>query len=49
MATSECSRRRLRGYVTGAERFEKQRRLQVLCHRLAVVNYLCLKAGALPP
>jgi IS605 OrfB family transposase len=29
---------RLRGYATRAERFQKQRRLQVLCHRLAVVE-----------
>ena len=29
---------RLRGYATRAERFQKQRRLQVLCDRLAVVD-----------
>jgi len=29
---------RLRGYATRAERFQKQRRLQVLCDRLAVVQ-----------
>jgi hypothetical protein len=29
---------RLRGYATGAERFEKQRRLQALRHRLAAVE-----------
>jgi len=29
---------KIRGYATKAERFGKQRRLQVLCHRLAVVD-----------
>jgi len=29
---------RLRGYATRAERFEERRRLQVLCHCLAVVG-----------
>ena len=29
---------RIRGYATQAERFQKQRRLQVLCHRLGVVE-----------
>jgi hypothetical protein len=31
-------RGRLRGYATRTERFEQQRRLQVLCHRLAEVE-----------
>ena len=35
---------RLRGYATKAERYEKQRRLQVLCHRLAEVED-CIEDG----
>ena len=37
-------RGRARGYATRAERFQKQRRLQILEHRLAVVDQ-CLREG----